>query len=367
MNFSSIKLNVRDITSIQSVDSLPEALLGQFVNDSLAEIYRRQGAGWPWAFTTLSSAGDSPTFDPQFHQALAYRTATKVLKYIADDTPRGDYFMQEYQLLIADMEKFYLSANANPNVLGKLGISSLRSIVRNLTDIYDKQTLSDGMLDEIINVANTEFSNLRDWNTFNGVTIYDLADSPWSTSSYPTTYPGHSILSQANVSLDYQGLNAVKAVHIVDVNDVYKQAIKVDSVANIDINDADVFYSINTGANGNMYITIAPEQREDSSVKVTFYKPSGRIYTFTVGMATISETFDIPSQFQMILPYRAAQYALQQLMPDDARIASFERMFATMLDAYITYDQLDHDTRSFSIGDRGRNENRYTPLFRPGY
>lgn len=56
---------------------------------------------------TASPTTSSPVFDSQFHVALAYRAAVKVLAFVSDDTNRSDFYMQEYAALLDGMVTLY--------------------------------------------------------------------------------------------------------------------------------------------------------------------------------------------------------------------------------------------------------------------
>lgn len=367
MILSDIRALTRTLTNITVQDQINDTLLTSLVNESLYELHRVHGSGWGWAVAPLVNSGDAPTFDSQFHQILVYRTASRMLRFLSDDTARSEVYLQEYQTLLADMEKFYLSATANPNIVsGGLDIARLTTIVRNLTGLYDTQTLSNGMAKEIINVAYTEFANLRDWNYASLSVTVPIASIPWQESAPLALYPAHSYLFETNHYTATSGLRRVRSVSLIDPDGVTSTtAIFTDDLSEVSESDENVFYTIISDHEGlEQVMLIAPEQDADSTLRISYYIPGGRIDTLP-GPPPATTVFEIPTQFQMLLPYRAAQFALMQIAPDDKRIDLYAAQYGTLLDAFISYDQLSHDNRSFSIGERGKDDPRYVPWFKP--
>jgi predicted DNA-binding protein len=373
MNLSQIDTRVRRLTAVFAVNILDSTTLTSMINASLTEIYRKHGSGWPFPRTPLVNFSDVPPFDEQFHDAIVFRTAARVLKFLADDTNRGDYYLEEYQLLLSDMEKFYLSANAMPALSsGGAGLAQLSRVVRDLTGVYDKQTLSDGMLEEIINVAHTEFKSIRDWNHYSFYSMVPLSTIPWTENAPGTSSPAHSYPLQSGVLLPdlSQDLKRVKSVHLITggLNGRVEQMILVDSLNNVDEGTDRVYYTLSKTELNTAVLNFAPKQQDQNSwVRINVYYPDGRITEVydNISEETTFTYFEVPPQFQMLLPYRAAQFVLAQLAPDDSRIENYNGMYNTLLDAFITYDQLSHDTRTFSIGERGKDDPKYTPWFKP--
>ena len=383
LTLASMRSLVRTLTAVSATDILTDALLNQLLNESLFEIYRRQGTGWPFAQTALSTDDATPPFDAQFHMAVVYRTSAKVLMFIADTTPRGQVFTEEYIALLSDMEKYYLSALANPKMDTDDFIYSddgntllgLIAITRSLTNIYDTQLISDAMVGELVNVAYTEFANLRDWNSFSTYLQTSLDDfAPWSSVTPSGQEAHYGILKQTILSSfevdDTKRLPRPKAVFVIDPDGNTKQAIFTDSLNLVVDEDDKIYYTISKDSLLNQIsICLAPEQRPGSTLRVLEYSPTGRLVNQAVVDGETTYYFisvsEIPGQFGMLIPYRAAQFVLMQVSPDDSRIDMFANMYTTIVDAFVTYDQLSHDTRTFALGERGKDDPRYVPWFRP--
>jgi len=51
----------------------------------------------------LSPTGDATSIPGEYEGIIAYRTAVKVLRQQADDSPRGDFYLQEYASMLEDL------------------------------------------------------------------------------------------------------------------------------------------------------------------------------------------------------------------------------------------------------------------------
>jgi len=412
MTRSDIRSIVRTLTGVVSVDLLTDSLCNTLINESLYEIYRRQGSGWPFEQTALSSDGTSPAFDSQFHMAIAYRTSAKVLNFIADTTKRGETFTAEYVGLVTNMEKFYLPKFANPSFTNSTennlnaaynGMYDTASFMedfqrstRDLTGIYDNELLSDGMLEEIVNVAHTEFVNLRDWKNYKVFQLRSLStEGTWSSSGELDNAggnyglpPSHRLLVNNEnyfgaIDTDIfdvpQGHSPAAHKHS-KITEVYlttnglggpvQRMVYTDSLYEIDRTTEKIHYTLHREGT-EMWLLFAPEQTTANTyVNIVYNSAFARIGTFHTYnseyeiLSTKKTGFAVPPQFQMLLVYRAAQFVLMQFSPEDVRIPYYENMYNRMLDAFISYDQTAHDTRSFSIGERGKDEPRFIPRFR---
>jgi hypothetical protein len=406
MTLAQLRSIVRTLTGVLATDLLTDVLCNALINESLFEIYRRQGAGWPFNQTSLVADGDSPPFEAQFHMAIAYRASAKVLNFVADTTNRGETFTAEFVGLVSDMEKFYLPKFANPSFVSSnipssgTFIQTYQRAVRDLSGLYDKQILSDGMLEEIINVAHTEFVNMRNWKFYNNFQQFPISAAPWTEvdleSKENTGVPpshrllltpfgvfGQSALSYNEDTEDYdmipiagRTLENVKEVYLITGGPQGRaeRMVYTDSLSEIDRTVEKLHYM--TVILGNaQYLLFAPEQTAvDSHVRIVTKSNFNRISDTTtsfydeeadeVVQLTFSTGFSVPPQFQMLLVYRAAQFALMQLDPEDSRISLYEQMYATMLEAFINHDQVSNDTRAFSLGERGKDEPRFIPRFR---
>lgn len=167
MNLVTLRTYVRDLTGVYSTDLISDALLTRWINEAYSEVERTRV--WPWAATKvdLVTNTDSPVFAEQFHAVLAYRVGAKVLATQADDTPRGQAYMDEATMLLKQMEEFYFPYAAAGNVSNLAG---LRATVRDLIGDWSKN-ISDGMLNLWINQSYDEVERSQKW--------------PWAGSKTP--------------------------------------------------------------------------------------------------------------------------------------------------------------------------------------
>jgi hypothetical protein len=377
----------RELTSVLTSTELSTTVILTFVQEAVNELYRKHGTGWGFALTPLTSDGATTAFEDQFDGAVVYRVASKILKQINDTTGRSDFYLQEAALIVADMEKYYLSANANPgNLNGIQSLSSLSNAVRTITGVYDPQVLSASMLRELVNVAYSELLNYRDWNNWRS--YYQDSLPAWTLAGY-TTYAvsSHQITLRADVFGHLPGAGSSTGIRGVLVKEAYlvtggfsgrmQRMIRTDSLADVHENSDQVYYTLEIDHESNeVRMFIAPEQEtNETSVRWVASNPVTRIDSYsqqvydpetdTTSTVTTSTFFEVPPQFNMLPVYRAAQLALQQVAPEDPRIESYGDTYASLLDAFVSFDQLNHDTASFSIGQQGKDNPRYVPWFKP--
>lgn len=75
----------------------------------------------------LTADNQSPVFDGQFHAALAYRAAVKVLSFVSDDTNRTDSYVREYGILMDGMVSIYENSHDDrPIQIGETGTEDRR-------------------------------------------------------------------------------------------------------------------------------------------------------------------------------------------------------------------------------------------------
>jgi hypothetical protein len=383
---ATYKSLARDLTSVLATTELSDTTLSYFVQEAVNEIYRKHGTAWPFTLTPLTSDSSSTAFEDQFDGAVVYRVAAKILKNINDTTGRADFYLQEYQLIVADMEKYYLSAGSNPDFFdGLTTLTQLVSAVRDVTGVFDPQVMSFGMLRELINVAYTELLNYRDWRNW---TTYYLESLPEATLDSNYALECHRIPLEDGVTFSHNPGDGyptiagvlVKEVHLVTngTSGRRQRLVRLDSLADVPSNSPQIYYTVEQDhESGGVHMLIAPKQpTQNTFVRiVTADKEPSRIDEWseevyneeTEEYTTVysSTFFEIPQQFNMVLIYRAAQLVLQQVAPQDPRIEIYGTNFASLLDAFVTYDQLNHDTATFSIGEQGKEETRYIPWFKP--
>jgi hypothetical protein len=142
-----LRTYTRDLTGIYTTDIISDDLLGRWINEAYFEVGRMHKWSWAGLVTTLGNS-DSPAFPAQFHQVLAYRAAVKVLQFESDDTKRSEFFMNEYNILVADMYKYDLQANAYAvtNTMAGL-ISNVRTWLEDYSDRISDSVINNKIMD----------------------------------------------------------------------------------------------------------------------------------------------------------------------------------------------------------------------------
>jgi hypothetical protein len=336
VNLNDIAAYTRDLTGVQSTDVVTSTLMTRFINESYKELARRQG--WPWlvagTVTPLSTGTDTPVFVEEFHAVLSYRSAVKVLAFVSDDTPRQEAYAQEYEILVKDMESYYLTGEATGV---SANLTQMARLVRDITGIYDTDMVTDAMIKIYLNNAYSELARMRDWDWLE--TSIDVAMPAWTSDV-------HTI----NLA---SGTRKVLEAYIVDDSGYVEDMVGVPSL--LDVEDTDGLVKYDVTADG--VFKFKPEQDSSYSVRVRYLQ----------GWATLGDS-DAPlfaAQFRMILVYRAAISVLGQAVPDDPRVEVFDNEYGVLLDGMVKHYELDHDTRTLQFNSEGTNTRRYFPWFKP--
>lgn len=336
MNLSDIDAYTRDLTGVFSTDVVTSSLMTRFINESYKELARRQG--WPWlvagTVTPLALPTDVPVFDDEFHATLAYRSAVKVLAFVADDTPRAQSYIEEYNSLVKDMETTYLSGYATGV---SVTLSNMARMVRDITGVYDDQLINDAMIKIYINRAYHEVAMQRDWDWLETTT----------TTAMPAYVGGVHLINLAN------GTRRIQEAYVVEADGYVETMVGVPSLLDIEPTDTIPRYDVTQDG----VFTFKPEQSNSASVKIRY------LQAFVTMGDGDSPLFD--PVFNMILVFRAAISVLAQVSPDDKRTEGFAAEYELLREAMIAHYELDHDTRSMQIGSQGVETRKYFPWFKP--
>ena len=333
MNLSAIRAYVRDLTGVYSTDVISDTLLTRWVNESYRELARMHT--WPWLpVTDLVTNTDVPAFAEEYRPALAYRTAVRVLRFQADDTPRADAFLAEFQGIVQDMVKFYLPGQA-PALSGNL--AQLRRLVRDLTGVFDV-SVPDVMVDMMINDAYNELAVGRDWD--------------WLEANVEVAIPTFTA-GKHTITLTNGTRRVLDAYLVFDSGDV-RRMVQVPTLADIETWDDNIKYDVTTAG----VLTFAPEQTTDGVVRV-------RYLTANVSLASGTDVPAFLGQFHKILAYRAATKLLSMTSPEDPKIAYYLAEYQSMFESMLALYELDHDTNVIQMGGDGLNNRTYVPWFKP--
>lgn len=334
MNVSAINQYARDLTGVYSTDVISDTLLNRWINESYRELARLQT--WPWLpVTDLTTGTDIPAFDDEYHHVLAYRAAARVLRFQADDTPRGEVYLQEYQAIVQDMLKDYLPALA-PALSGTL--AQLRRLCRDLSGIYDASTIPDAMVDMMINDAYNELAVAKDWD--------------WLESNVEVAVPAF-IAGKHTINLA-NGTRRVLESYLVAPDGSVREMIQVPHLSDVTEWDNNIKYDVTVDG----VLTFGPEQEDSNTVRV-------RYLTANVELVTDSDVPAFLAQFHKILAYRAVIKMLSLVASDDARIALFGAEYQAMFESMVALYELDHDTNVIQMGKEGLNFRSYIPWFKP--
>lgn len=337
MNLGELDGYTRDLTGIYATDVVTTNLMRRFINEGYKEVARRQG--WPWltsgTVADLTLTTDTPVFEAQYHALLSYRAAVKVLAFVNDDTNRIEFYANEFESMVKDLETDYLSGLATGSFTT---LTHLTRLVRDVTGVYDNALMSDAMIKLYINQAYNEIARLRDW---------DWLENTVSVSMPAFTSGKHTI----NLS---NGSRRVIEAYIVDPdNNSVEPMINTPSL--ISIKDDENLPRYDVTADG--VFTFVPEQDSTYLVKVRYIQ----------SWASLGDS-DSPlfsTAFSMILVYRAAINVMAQIAPEDARLGVYSEEYASLLDGMVKHYELDHDSRTLQFNSEGINTKGYFPWFRP--
>lgn len=180
MNRGELRERVRTLTGVWSVDVVTDALINSFLNDAVVALQRSQqwdttGVSPQPTFTQMASDGTEPgAFWTEYHVILAYRVASQVLAFEADDTQRSQFFAQEYDKMYAEMVVHFFprQANGTPS-----DTASMVRYVRDLTGQYG-QDLSDNIVKSWLDEIYQDLFVTYDWH--NIASAPPLASVTWS-------------------------------------------------------------------------------------------------------------------------------------------------------------------------------------------
>jgi hypothetical protein len=130
--------------------------------------------------------------------------------------------------------------------------------------------------------------------------------------------------------------------------------VQVPELDHIERDDPKVAYDVNFSG----VFSFTPEQRTDLTVKIRYTRTN-------VSLATNTDVPSFDEQFHVMLSYRAAVKVLQFLSDDTPRSETFLNEYAILLSGMYDLYELDHDSRTFQLGENGLNTRKYFPWFRP--
>lgn len=219
-----------------------------------------------------------------------------------------------------------------------MNLSDLRQHVRDLTGVYSSDVVSDALINRWINESYNEVSRERDWD--------------WLESSYSATVPA-AVAGVHTVNLA-NGSRRVISAYIVNSNGSVEEMINTPNFDHVEPDTPKVYYDVNFSG----VFQFTPEQPDDYTVKV-HYSQAG------VELATDTDVPAFDAQFHSLLAYRAAVSVLQFLSDDTKRSEFFMSEYSSLMSGMYSLYELDHDSRTFQLGEDGVNTRKYFPWFKP--
>lgn len=234
-----------------------------------------------------------------------------------------------------------------------MNIIDLTTRVRQLTGVYSSDVVPQELIYGWINEAYAEVSRERDWDWLEITEVQALP--AW------TVAPQHS--TGAHIVQLENGTRRIISAYLVSSGGEVEEMIQVPTLNDIEPSASGVRYDVNyTGE-----VRIAPEQDATKSVKIRYSRSnlvmlpyeSGEFGEIPVGSPVFA------NEFHTILAYRAAINVLAFIADDTKRADFYASEYDRMLDGMVNMYELDHDYRSFQLGQDGVETRKYFPWFRP--
>lgn len=216
--------------------------------------------------------------------------------------------------------------------------SALTQHVRDLTGIYSTDVVSDSLIYTWLNEAYGEIARERDWD--------------WLETSYsgnvPAAVDGIHTINLTN------GTRRVISAYLIGTNGEVTEMVQVPTLDDIEPDESRPKYDVNFSG----VFKFAPEQDVNKTVRIRYSRTSVDLTT-----GTDEPVFD--SQFHVALAYRAAVKVLAFVSDDTDRsefyLAEYQNLLLGMYGLY----ELDHDYRTFQMGQDGIESRKFFPWFRP--
>ena len=333
MNVASLIQYARDLSGVYSSDVVPDSLITRWINESYFGIYRQ--GDWPWGPPTeLVTGTDIPAFDDQFHAVLAYSAAIAILGFSSDDTKRAELYSGQVQSFVTDMRVFYFpsAATGSSNTL-----TTLVRLVRDLIGSYDNKAVTSDLIKVHINRAYNELANMHDWD--------------WLERSYSGEMPTPS--AGVHTVMLTNGTRRVLDAVAVMKNGEVREMVQTPNLDLIEENASGIYYDVTVAG----VLKMKPVQYNVEEVKFRYTQAN-------VNLTDSTGPLFLP-QFNTMLAYRAAASLMMVMAPNDPRIATFMAEYQSMYEGMWKLYELDHDDRTFQMGQDGIETRRFYPWFRP--
>lgn len=327
---------VRNLTGIQSVDLVTDALIKSWLNEAYHDVARIYN--WSWTPVTDMGDSDSPAFAAEYHHLLAYRVAAKLLQAQGDDSNRAEVYLAEFKSVVDQMYLKTLQGTAAGSY-GNRG--QLRALARSLAGEFSDK-VSDTLINMWLDEEYIQLSNLHDWKWREQVGQYTIG----------TATPTANVGTPRVLEVFY--------VRLADSGDIVTDAVNDSEIISIvphslDTQTNDVYYKYTVSPAGVLRITPTPEQ--DITIRV-------RYMGSVSGFANDSSAVAFATRFAPILAYRVATRIASHAGGNPDAVAMFassaDQLYMGMLSEY----QLSHNMEPIQMGGVGLESPRYLPWFR---
>lgn len=216
--------------------------------------------------------------------------------------------------------------------------NALTTHVRDLTGIYSTDVVSDTLIQMWLNEAYNELARERDWD--------------WLETTYSGAIPA-AVNDVHTINLP-NGTRRVLSAYLISDNGYVTEMVQAPELDSVERNDTQVKYDVNFSG----VFTFAPEQEIPSTVKIRYSRTNVDLAT-----GTDSPVFD--GQFHVALAYRAAVKVLAFVSDDTGRSDFYMAEYSGLANGMYELYELDHDARTFQLGQDGTETRKYFPWFRP--
>lgn len=217
--------------------------------------------------------------------------------------------------------------------------NALTTHVRDLTGIYSTDVVSDTLIHVWLNEAYNEMARERDWD--------------WLELTFDGALPA-AVSGTHTINLPY-GTRRVLSAYLVGSNGYVEEMVQLPELDSVETYDIGVKYDVNFSG----VMRIRPEQADlPKTAKIRYSRTSVELAS-----GTDEPVFD--GQFHVALAYRAAVKVLAFVSDDTPRsefyLAEYQNLLLGMYELY----ELNHDYRTFQLGQDGLETRKYFPWFRP--
>lgn len=222
--------------------------------------------------------------------------------------------------------------------------TELTQYVRDLTGVQSTDLVSDTLILRWLNESYNEVAQERTWDWMEST--YRAPLPAW-TDHDPSLNFGYHAFTLPN------GSRRILSAYLVNDNGAVTELIQTSDIDHVEVDDPKVKYDVLYEGS----VRIVPKQDDNYSVK----------FRYTQAWVSLLEG-DYPAfaeQFHAILAYRTAVKLLDFMSDDTQRSEKYSIEYQRLLNQMVGFYELDHDYRTFQLGQDGVDTRKYFPWFRP--